>query len=1130
MPARLVTRIFLFVSGVSLIFGCLAIFFWYGVMAPYLRLSEQTKLDLLMPLYAKSVITTLIIGDTNVRNTEMDILAGEILISLDPATNQPMFDGMIVELTDGGKIIDKPPKSEFHGLISQALLISPTNYNPIGTLHLYYSDRFLQKVLKSVKENLLWWILACFVVLIIFLQLLIRQIKPLISLSAALQDFNPKLPQQYLPTMKPSTSLEIRQVKNAMDNLLLDLISTKEYVESIITSMTDTLLVISPQGGIKSINRDDFFGFGKSEVIGQLLSNFFAKQKTEPLQSIDTWLKDLVQTGSADSFETILIAKDDQPLVVFLSGSVMRRMGQVVSDIIIIIKDISEFKKTQQAALQAKEAQLLAAELANRAKSEFLANMSHEIRTPMNAIIGLNVLALKQDLSSRVRDYLVKTRSASHSLLRIINDILDFSKIESGKLVLEQTSFHLGDLFDHLSDLLRNQSSEKDIELIMGISKNCPMALFGDALRLEQILLNLISNAIKFTEQGMVYVQVKEVKAAKQKRDETGDVSAFDNRSDHGVGLEFAVRDSGIGLSSEKIDKLFRPFVQADGSTTRKYGGTGLGLSICKRLVELMGGQIWVDSHPGEGSIFYFTIFCEQRSNLERKTPLPPEPLRGLKVLVADDNEIACEILDAVLREFTFTPTLVSSGDEAVAAVNGAMANGSPYPLVCLDYHMRGMDGIETARRIVEITDRSKTHTLLPKIILMTAFSQEELLTHLINQTNVSAFISKPINRSHLFDTIMELFGQQVAKLYRSKWDETDYTEIINRISGTHLLLVEDMPINQQVAQELLASVGILVDVANNGTEAVQMVGVGHYDAVLMDIQMPVMDGYEATQTIRRDPRFVQLPIIAMTAHAMVSDREKSLAAGMNDHIIKPIDPDRLFSLLMTYIKPGDRVPLDMELFRQRQCSTEEKKTGLEEIPGFDMESALHRVMGNQTLLKKLLLDFRLDYETVVEKVQAFFAQDEPERARQLIHQIKGVAGNIGAHTVHEAARTLDLAIKEGRKNDWPSLTDAFEMALRKVLAAITKIQPVASEADRVSDTVEIFNNETIRPALVELAAHLKKFSISANSTFNIIKPFLLQAGFHQEVEQMTGQIDRFKFKEAQTSLEAIAEKLGIFL
>jgi len=752
---------------------------------------------------------------------------------------------------------------------------------------------------------------------------------------------------------------------------------------------------------MENLNWEALLIFLASMLIGSLIlftsyAMFWRMSRaiTRPIEDLTAMMRTIGCVG--DHGQEITIAGDDEIGELAIALDNMRcNIRQRTAELL-----------TNQGKLVLVERQQAVVEATTRAKDLFLANMSHEIRTPMNAIMGLNDLALKQDLHPKVRDYLIKIRSASRSLLRIINDILDFSKIETGQLVLEQIPLHLGDLFDHLSDMLRNQAAEKNIELIMEISQDCPISLSGDALRLEQILINLISNAIKFTEQGMVHVLVKEIKTELLAYDESSHRLMSDcGIPAHRIVLEFSVRDSGIGLSSDQIEKLFRPFVQADDSTTRKYGGTGLGLSICKRLVELMGGQIGVESAMGQGSVFHFTIVCETHPNLYRETPCPPDPLRGLR-------------------------------------------------------------------------------------------------------------------------------GQEAAK--RSRGDEADYTD---QLGGIRLLLVEDMPINQQVAHELLAGVGILVDVANDGVEAVQMVKSGNYDAVLMDIQMPLMDGHEATRTIRRDLRFVQLPIIAMTAHAMTSDREKSLAAGMNDHIVKPIDPDRLFSLLMTHIKPSERVSVDREILPQKQHIHNGKITAWEKIPGIDMESALHRVMGNQTLLMRLLLDFGRDYNNVAEDVRKSLARGESERSRRIVHQIKGLAGNIGAGAVYETAQTLELAIEQGRESDWPALIDIFESELQEVLSVIINIKSVTGEENanatsrrENSDPVEVVDSEAIRPSLIELAAHLNKFSIAANSTFNAIKPLLLQAGFQQEVERMTGQIDRFKFKEARTSLEAIAGKLGIFL
>ena len=414
---------------------------------------------------------------------------------------------------------------------------------------------------------------------------------------------------------------------------------------------------------------------------------------------------------------------------------------------------------------------------------------------------------------------------------------------------------------------------------------------------------------------------------------------------------------------------------------------------------------------------------------------------------------------------------------------------------------------------IIGLNDLALKQDLHPKVsdYLIKIRSASHSLLHIIN--DILDFSKRPN------------FGQEIP--YYGEGNEADYSKIIDRIGGARILLVEDLLINQQVAQELLSWVGILVDVANNGAEAVQMVEKGDYDVVLMDIQMPVMDGYEATQIIRRDSRFAQLPIIAMTAHAMASDQKKSLVAGMNDHIGKPIDPEQLFSRLMIYIKPGDRVSVNREFLLKRQSPFEGE---LDEIPYIDMRSALARVMGNRELLVRLLFDFLRDYETVAKDVREFLTQGESERGKHMLHQVKGVAGNIGANAVYEAARALELAIEPGRESDWSSLIDDFEVALQKILTTITNMQPIANETEPSSnlDTLEAVDREAIKLALIELADHLTQFCADSLSIFQAIKPLLLRTGLHQEIEQIAGQIDLFKFSEALTSLEVIANKLDI--
>jgi PAS domain S-box-containing protein len=538
--------------------------------------------------------------------------------------------------------------------------------------------------------------------------------------------------------------------------------------------------------------------------------------------------------------------------------------------------DVTRQKNDEQELLLAKQE----AEEASEAKSSFLANMSHEIRTPLNAVIGLSRLARKTDLTEQQEDYLSKIQSSSQSLLGIINDILDFSKIEAGKLDMEHVNFKLDDVMADLAAMMQARAEDKPLDMLFRTDPDIPLDLRGDPLRLGQVLINLVVNAIKFTEEGQILVSVK--------------LDAL--QGDHAV-LRFEVSDSGIGMSEEQIQILFQPFTQADVSTTRKFGGTGLGLAICRRLVELMGGDIGVESEPGEGSTFWFTGNFERSTAPNAARALVPQPdLRGLHVLVVDDNETARTIFTEALNAMTFKCQSVGSGEEAIKLLKDrANEKSSPFELIVLDWQMDGMNGIETAKNIIAL-DQLETP---PKIIMITAHGQEELQAE-AKQAGVNAFLIKPVNQSHLFDVCMAVLGDRE---YDGRSDgeakaATPRTHEETHIRGLHVLLTEDNEINQQVASELLNQAGVSVDIAENGRVALEKLDRNTYDAVLIDLQMPVMDGYEATRAIRADQRFDDLPVIAMTAHAMASEREKCLSIGMNDHVSKPIEPERLFTAL----------------------------------------------------------------------------------------------------------------------------------------------------------------------------------------------------------------------------------------
>ena len=766
-----------------------------------------------------------------------------------------------------------------------------------------------------------------------------------------------------------------------------------------------------------------------------------------------------------------------------------------------IVFDITEEYEIRNALIRAK----YDAEAANRAKSDFLARMSHEIRTPMNAIIGMTHLVMRTDVNEAQKDYLAKILTSSRALMGIINDILDFSKIEAHRMQLEELPFRLDDVFKSLADVILVKAQEKRLEVVFSVSDDTPQWLIGDALRLGQVLVNLAGNAVKFTPSGEILVNVGVVE-----------------RTEHEAKLHFSVIDSGIGLTAEQIQGLFHPFTQADGTITRRFGGTGLGLAISKSLVEAMGGSIWVESQPDKGSSFHFTVRLALAPDQPTRLFLPRD-LRLLKTLVIDDNSTArnsfAEMLGAV---FSTPPVTASSSEDALGMLLGRGEANIPFDLIFIDWQMPGRDGIETARLIKEkIRESDSTASL----VLMINAYELETVRPLAQLAGVDAFLTKPTCPSNIFDTVATLCGLKAepdagSHIVVSK-------ERLDRVRGTRILLVDDNLFNRQVAGELLEQAGMVVEIAPDGFSALELAENNDYDLVFMDIQMPDLDGLEVTRRIRERHGAADLPIVAMTAHALSEDRQKSLAAGMNDHMTKPIDPEELLALLIKWGNPkrGQDAPVPVFQSEGQAAAQQDIVFRFAEI---DHRAGLARCMGSASSYLKLLRLFHQEYSGFGEQCEEYGIRGDFGKIRHLAHAIKGPAGSIGATKLQVVAGDLEQALRERENSLDNRLIQSFRQALEVVIEDIAPILP-QEELGLTAVSPCVFDSDRGlgKKLLERLRECLKKNDPEAAAMLPAFGSMRNRPELSEEWSRLHAQIGNFDFDNALEALKNIEDWLN---
>ncbi|MCA1753910.1 MAG: response regulator [Spirochaeta sp.] len=818
----------------------------------------------------------------------------------------------------------------------------------------------------------------------------------------------------------------------------------------------------------------------QGSVIGHRLTECFPGIRDMGLFEV---LQRVSRTGEPEQLPLSQYEDDD------ITGWRENRVFRLSSgEIVAVYDDLTGIKKAQQESERARQE----AEQASRAKSEFLANMSHEIRTPMNAVIGLSQLLTQTELNDQQKSHAHKIYSSSQMLLRIINDILDFSKIESGKLELEERSFSLSEIVDQMSTLFGEAAHTRQLELLFDVQPDIPQSFMGDSLRLSQVLTNLLSNATKFTDPGGVV--------------ELG-IRAAEPESNGRIALSFSVRDTGIGISTAEADRLFRPFTQVDASTTRRHGGTGLGLVISRRLVEKMGGELKLDSEPGEGSTFAFTLSLPISTEDAHAVGCPM--LQGGRVLIVDDQAAARELMHDLLYHCGITTEEAESGEAAIDKVVDAERRGEAFDFILMDFMMPGgMNGAETFEALEQMRRDGQLSQTRAPILMVSAYQKDEIK---LPEGLITDFLPKPVTASSVYNALMRA---ESGERFDRRWPAIQTP--IPGLNGNIILLVEDNETNREVAGLLIEKTGARIRTAENGVEALESVSEESPDLILMDLQMPVMDGFEATRQLRKEG--YTGPVIALSAAVMDDDRKEAAEAGMTAHIGKPIESEQLYATLVEHLGGFATVAASAASAAAPVAATQSTAPAgaapvgpsvlPESLPGFDLARGLRQLGGDDALYLRQLKLFgsklRRDYAPLLEHLR----NNDIEAARQVAHALKGAAGTLSAVELQRIAEQIDQTLAQGMSVN-SSVVDALEQALNAAEQALATLrQPNDAGVTGTADALE------------KLHIQLEKNELVAEATLQEAVAYLRGRGY--DCEALEEQVVQMEFDAALKTLTAM--------